>query len=91
MISQSLASQVPYHQLRRWPPGGSEGRALRTAVWSLLHAGGLCVYCFLGGCGGGYRYEGDYLMDKMHGRGVYVWPDGAMFQVPARARCGNIL
>lgn len=28
----------------------------------------------------GRRYEGEYKLDKMHGRGVYVWAEGARYE-----------
>jgi hypothetical protein len=28
-------------------------------------------------CDGGGRYEGDWLDDKRHGRGILTWPDGS--------------
>jgi hypothetical protein len=28
----------------------------------------------------GRRYEGEYKLDKMHGRGVYIWAEGARYE-----------
>jgi len=34
----------------------------------------VCIYIYMY-----YRYEGYYLKDKMHGHGVYMWPDGRKY------------
>lgn len=30
---------------------------------------------------GGAKYEGEWLNDQQHGKGVEVWPDGSKYEV----------